>query len=239
MSCQPELVTGHVDGALDAEENARVSAHLEGCAQCRAQAEAERELRARLRKLPALEPRAGFEAELRAKLRGRGVLRARVLLPFAAAMAIGVLWLRGSPTLMARALVVDHRHCFRYEPLPAQIFSGDPTAVAAWFAGQGTAVPTLPARVAGLTLQGARYCPLLDRTRVAHIYYRDGRRHASIFVVPRELRMDAPRDALALGRHARLLKHTGQTVGLVAENESDVDALAGALQLRAASLTER
>jgi anti-sigma factor RsiW len=55
LSCDPERVTGFVDGELDAEATTAVAAHLATCAACRAQAEAERELRACLRVLPVPE----------------------------------------------------------------------------------------------------------------------------------------------------------------------------------------
>ena len=67
MSCDPERVTGFVDGELDAETTAAVAAHLEACAACRAQAEAERGLRARLRGLPAPALPQGLEARVRAR----------------------------------------------------------------------------------------------------------------------------------------------------------------------------
>jgi len=235
VSCNPELVTGYVDGALDPEETARVAAHLQECPRCRDQAEGERLLRARLRELPSPEPRAGFENALRAKLRTR-VSRLRVLLPLAAALAVCALWLRGSPAVVARALVFDHRKCFRHEQVPAKIFSGDPVEISGWFSNQGTSLPALPARVAGLVLQGARYCPLLDGSSVPHVYYRDGERRASIYVIPRELRMQSAFDANALDRRVRLLSRGEQTLGVVGDTPSDVEALAATLALRAASV---
>ena len=236
MSCSPELVTGYVDGALDAEETARVAAHLQECPRCRDQAEGERLLRARLRALPSLEPRAGLEDALRAKLRARRVSRLRVLLPLAAALALCVWWLRGSPGAVARALVFDHRKCFRHEQVPAKIFSDDPVEISGWFSNRGTSLPPLPARVAGLVLQGARYCPLLEGSSVPHVYYRDGERRASLFVIQRELRMQSTFDAIALGRTVRLLRRGEQTLGVVADTPSDVEAVAATLALRAASL---
>jgi anti-sigma factor RsiW len=236
VSCNPELVTGYVDGALDAEEAARVAAHLQECTRCRDQAEAERLLRARLRQLPSPEPCAGFESALRAKLNARRIPRLRVLLPLAAALAMCALWLRGSPAVVARALVFDHRKCFRHEQVPAKIFSGDPLEISGWFSNQGTSLPALPARVAGLVLQGARYCPLLDGSSVAHVYYRDGQRGASVYVIQRELRMQTAFDANALGRTVRLLSRGEQTLGVVADTPSDVETLAATLVPRAASV---
>lgn len=235
MSCQPESVTGFVDGILDAEQSARVAAHLETCAECRSQAEAERSLRARLRALEPLEPRLGFEAELRAAVRGNRMRRLRALLPLAAGLAALFLWLRGSPEAMARELALDHLKCFRKEELPAKVVGSDAAVIGGWFEAQGTPMPKFPARTAGLELKGARYCPLLDGSFVAHVYYRDGRRHVSLYVIPRALRMQAPLSTTALGRSVRLFGRGDQTLGIVGESGADVDAVSAALLTRAAS----
>jgi anti-sigma factor RsiW len=230
--CRPEAVTGSVDGALDAAESASVAAHLETCAACREQAQAEQELRGRLRQLPPLEPRPGFEAEVRASLRER---RWRVLLPLAASLVVAALWLRESPAAVARALVFDHVKCSRHERPPAKVFSSDPTAVEAWFARQGAAVPKLPSQASGLQLLGGRDCPLLDGSSVAHVYYREGERRASVFLSPRPLRFDADYSTTALGRKVRLIGHGAQTLGVVGEDAADVEALSKALLTRSAS----
>jgi anti-sigma factor RsiW len=234
-SCRPERVTGYVDGALEPEETARVAAHLESCPNCRAQAEAERALRESLRALPAPEPRAGFEAELRQlSRRGSAVRLARVLLPLAAGLVVAVLWARGSPGAIAFELSRDHAHCFGMAPLPAQVVSGDPALVTAWFERQGTAMPTVPAQAAGLTLQGARYCPLLDLSSVAHLYYRDGARQLSLFVLSRGLRMGQSSRTTALGRDVRLLADGERTLAVVGERAADVDSFQAALLTRTA-----
>jgi anti-sigma factor RsiW len=236
MSCEPELVTGYVDGALDPEATARLAAHLDSCPTCRTQARAERELRERLRGLPLPAPRAGFERELRRRLKPPLVRRAvRILLPLAAALAAVVLWARGSPGAVAFQLSRDHAHCFGLARLPAKVTSGDPAQVAAWFEAQGTTLPPLPAQAAGLTLRGARYCPLSDLSSVAHVYYQDGARHVSLFLVPRGLRMDRSRRTSALGREVRLLAEGDRTLGIVGERAADVDSLEAALLTRSAS----
>jgi anti-sigma factor RsiW len=235
MTCRPELVTGFVDGALDAEETARVAAHLETCAECRAQADGERLVRTKLRGLRAPEPRTGLEGEVRAALRPRRVRLLRVLLPLAAALAVVAVWLRGSPVAVARELAFDHVKCFRHAQVPAKVFSSDVVELERWFSGQGTALPRLPVRLSGLELQGARYCPLLDGTLVAHVYYRDGSRHVSVFVLPRSLRMETGLSTTALGRSVRLIGRDEQTLGVVGESAADVEAFSTALLTRTAS----
>lgn len=247
MTCRPELVTGHVDGALDPAEEARVAAHLAACAECRAQADAERSLRAGLRSLPAPEVPFGLEQRLRERLwptsAQRGTPRARrwpartwvrTLLPLAAGLAVLALWLRGSPSFVALELVFDHVKCFRTGEPPAKVSSGDVATVVTWFESQGTVVPDVPSRAAGLELRGARYCPLLDGTSVAHLYYMAGSRHVSLFVIPRALRLSGDLATTRAGRTVRLLTGDRQTIAIVSESGADADALASALHVRIA-----
>jgi anti-sigma factor RsiW len=51
-----ERITALVDGELDHDERDRVLAHLAGCAQCRAEAEAQRRLKRRLRSIADATP---------------------------------------------------------------------------------------------------------------------------------------------------------------------------------------
>lgn len=68
MSCNPEQVTGFVDGALDAPAAEAVQGHLSACAVCRGQAAAERSLRARLLELEAPWPGEALRGRIRAAL---------------------------------------------------------------------------------------------------------------------------------------------------------------------------
>src|SRR3970282_1915175 len=127
LSCDPERVPGFVDGELDAQARAAVAAHLETCPACRAQAEAERALRARLRSLPGPELPAGLGVRvLEAKrLRPSGFpAAARWALPLAAVLLLGV-WLRGYAPFVAWDLARDHDKCFSRRPLPAKLWSGE------------------------------------------------------------------------------------------------------------------
>jgi anti-sigma factor RsiW len=231
MSCDPERVTGYVDGALDPAERGEVEVHLAVCATCREQEGAERALRSRLQALPPVEPRSGFEGRLRRRLRGRSPLR--FLLPLAAALVLA-LYLRGSSPFVAWELAVDHRHCFGKETLPAQVWSSDPDVIAAWFAARGTRLPLIPASASGLDLVGARYCPLLDMTRVAHVYYASSARHLSLYVLPRRLRGDSGWSGTAGGQTVHVLRSAGEQVGLVGDSGEDVTAFERALSTRVA-----
>jgi anti-sigma factor RsiW len=229
VSCDPERVTGYVDGELDATERAVIEAHLLGCSVCREQAEAERALRRSVRALPAPEPPAQLEPRIRRELRRGWRSRARVLLPMAAALAALALWLRGSPAFVAWEVALDHAKCFRTERLPAKIFSEDPQRVSAWFEAQGTTVPVLPARAAGLSLVGARYCPLLDGSFAAHVYYAGEKDRASLFVLSHAVRLSDPQTRAALGRSVHLRDSDGPVVAVVSEKREHVDALRRAL----------
>jgi anti-sigma factor RsiW len=232
LSCDPERVTGFVDGELDAETTAAVAAHLETCAACRAQAEAERGLSARLRSLPAPDLPAGLEARVRAQARRRPVVvraAARWVLPLAAALVVAF-WARGHAPLVAWELARDHDHCFSFRPLPAKVWSGEPAVVGAWFEGQGTRLPRVPGRVGELALVGARYCPLPDVSSAPHVYYASATSHVSVFLVPHGVRLDPRFSGQARGRAVRLLRVEGETVGIVAESDADARAFEAAFR---------
>jgi anti-sigma factor RsiW len=232
LSCDPERVTGFVDGELDAETMAAMGAHLQACAACRAQAEAERGLRARLRSLPAPELPAGLEERVRKGTRRRPVTPgsvARFVLPLAAVLVAG-LWVRGHVPFVAWDLARDHDKCFSRRPLPAKIWSGEARVVAEWFEAQGTRLPGLPDRVGELTLVGARYCPLVGLSLAPHVYYESPGSHVSVFVVPQRVRLADRFAGAARGDAVRLLRVEGEVVGIVGEREGEVQAVESALR---------
>jgi anti-sigma factor RsiW len=223
LSCDRERVTGFVDGELDAEAAAAVAAHLETCPGCRAQAEAERGLHARLRDLPAPELPAGLEERIRARSR-RGVPAvARWALPLAAVLVAG-LWVRGHAPFVAWELARDHDHCFSFRPLPAKVRSNEPVVVREWFDRQGTRLPRVPDRVGDLALVGARFCPLPDVSFAPHVYYASATSGVSVFLVRHGVRLDEGFAGTARDRAVRLLRVEGEVVGIVGERESDVRA---------------
>lgn len=234
MSCDPERVTGFVDGALDAESAAAVAAHLAQCPTCREQAEAERGLRARLRGLPLAPLPAGLDSRIReaATRRRAGRLPAvvRWALPLAATLILGA-WLRGHEPFVAWDLARDHEKCFGRHPVPAKVWSAEPQVVSSWFERQGTRLPALPGRVGDFVLIGARYCPLLSLSSAPHVYYAAGEHHVSVFVVPQRVRLgDDARPATARASRIRFLRLEGEVVGIVGAREGDVRAFEMALR---------
>jgi anti-sigma factor RsiW len=223
-----------VDDALDAATRAEVEAHLAGCEACREQVAFERELRGRLRALPPAEPRPGFERKLRRRLQQQRPRRLRVLLPIAAALTVAVLWGRGAAPFVAWELARDHGHCFRLKELPAQVWSGDTAVVTTWFESRGRQLPVIPERAAGLELVGARLCPLADR-RVGHLYYVGHDRRVSLFVVPGSVRFGRSFVAKTRGLAVRLIRVSGDVVGIVGEREADVAVFEASFRTMVAS----
>jgi anti-sigma factor RsiW len=227
MTCSPERVTGYVDGALSDVDRAEVEAHLASCAACSEQVRAERALRERLRALPAVDLPAGLEETVRRRLR-RGPWAQRVarrLLPLAAGLGVLVMWGRGSPPVVARELALDHLKCFRKATVPAKVFSNDPAQVRSWFDARGTRTPLLPEGANGLEILGARHCPLLDGSSVAHVYYTgEGPRRISLYVVDRNLRLAGTYRTSTLGETVQLFRAGGLNVGVVGEKGEDVEA---------------
>jgi anti-sigma factor RsiW len=229
MSCPGELITGYVDDALDAAGRVEAEAHLDICGDCRSQLEAERALRLRLRALPAPKVPEMLATRVRGRLRtSRAGNAGRVLLALAAALVAVLLWARGMPVVVEWQLAMDHGHCFGREHLPAEVWSGDPAIISAWFEARGTTLPLVPAAALGLELSGARFCRLFDRRQVAHLYYVAGPRHASLYVVPDPVRFDTMPASARGDRTVQLLHVAGATVGLVGEHEEDVEALKNA-----------
>jgi hypothetical protein len=234
VSCDPERVTGFVDGELDPQEAAAVAAHLEGCPDCRAQAAAEGELRARLARLPLPAMPEGLEARVVGQAVGARrpapTTTVRWALPLAAALFVAV-WLRGYAPLVAWDLARDHDKCFGRHPVPARVWSAEPDVVADWFEAGGSHLPALPAELGGLKLVGARYCPLLSVGSAPHVYYASATGgQVSVFVVPHAVRFDARFASRPRGDFVRLLRLEGEVVGIVGAHQPDVQAFETSLR---------
>jgi anti-sigma factor RsiW len=235
VSCDPERVTGYVDGELGLRERAEVEAHLAGCPTCSAQVREERALRERLRALAALDPRPQLEAHVRARLARARRPRLAIWLPLAAALLLGLLWARAQPPLLALQLAYDHGHCFGKRTLPAQVWTGQFEVAQRHFAARGRPLPALPAAAGGAELVGARVCPLLDRG-VAHLYYSGEGKRVSLFVLPEPVRLRHDYGVHAFGQAVRLRRVAGQAVAIVSSSAEDVAAFEQAFDQTVARL---
>lgn len=235
MSCDPETITGYVDGALDSSVHAAVEQHLASCPACQDQVTFETGLRERLKGLPGAEPRPGFEAEVRRRLRQPRGSRRGVWLAAAAVVAALILWGRGTATFVAWELARDHAHCFAFKPLPAEVWSNDPAYVQTWFEKAGTSMPLIPNGQGGFELVGGRDCSLMDRS-VAHLYYVSGDRHVSLFAVPGQARFGRSYRLSMQGVSVHLLRVSNTVIGIVSEHEADVLTIERAIVTTVASV---
>ncbi len=235
MTCQPEQATGYVDDALEPEERRVVEAHLAECPDCRDQVAGERRVREELARLPPIEPRSGFELALRSRLKRRSG-PARWLLPVAAVLAIAVLWLRGTPGVVAYEVALDHAKCFSRDPLPAEVWSADRDQVTAWFEEQGTAMPLIPANAGGIALVGGRYCPLIGGSLAPHLYYSSENGTASLFVIDRSVRFAGEHASRPRGVAVRLLRQGGHTLAIVSDDPGLIERLETSLTVSVARL---
>jgi anti-sigma factor RsiW len=237
VSCDPQRVTALVDEALEAGDRAEVEAHVAQCERCRAQAAAERQIRTALGGLPAPELPFGLEQRVRRRLRGRNHASAvvRLLLPLAA-MLVMALWARGYAPFVAWELSRDHKHCFSREPLPAEVWGSEPEIVTSWFGERGERLPLLPSSVRGLDLVGGRFCRLADASQAAHLYYTSDDGKVSVFMVPHGVRMTSDFTTRAAGNAVTLVRLGRRVVGVVSDDEREVEAFVSRLRTNVARL---
>ena len=226
--CDGLRLTGYGDGALSMAEREIVEAHLASCARCRDQLAVERMLASAVRALPPPPLPYGLAARVRRRSRKPATLRRRVWLPALAAMLLLAVWVHGSSPFVAWQVAVDHAHCFGKARLPAEVLTGDPARLAAWFSARGTELPFVPASVGGLDLVGGRYCRLLDRT-VAHVYY-GGDHQLSLYVIPGAVRFDRSFAWAGGGATVNLIRVGGSNVGLVSDDAESVRAMRRSLK---------
>jgi len=219
VSCEPERVTGYVDGALEPAERLWLAAHLEDCAACQAQLGFETRLRQALRTLPALEPPKVVEARVRGALHGRRRV-APWALPVAAALVLGILWSGGSSPVLAGQLVQDHANCHSVRSL-ALDEEGDADAPPS--ASEAAELRSLPREVRGLMLVAASVCELGNGVLVLHLQYVGQDRRVSLFVAE-GARFQRSYSGRLGGNEVRLLSSRGRTIGLVGEDRDDLES---------------
>jgi anti-sigma factor RsiW len=235
MSCDPQRVTALVDEALEAGDRGEVEAHVAECESCRAQVAAERQIRTALRELPAPEPPLGLEQRVRRRLRGRSHASAavRLLLPLAAILVVA-LWARGYAPFVAWELSRDHRHCFSKVPLAAEVWGSEPEIVTSWFDERGERLPLLPPSVRGVDLVGGRFCRLADASQAVHLYYASDEGQVSVFMVRHAVRVKGDFTTRAAGNAVALMRLGRRVVGVVSDDEKEVEAFVSRLRTNVA-----
>jgi anti-sigma factor RsiW len=186
------------------DDSPAVKAHLAGCADCRALAEAERALDNRLAVLRQHPAPLALKQRLRARLPSVDEPRHRrrwLAVPAGAAMAALLLVVfiprtHGNP-VVAEA-VADHLRTV-YREHPVDIESGGPHQVKPWFTGRlDFALPSVFAGDGDFVLQGGAVSYFLDR-KAALLVYKRGLHTLSLFVF-RADGLDLPRAERDLGR---------------------------------------
>jgi hypothetical protein len=122
------------------------------------------------------------------------------------------------------------------ERLPAEVWGSEPEIVAGWFDERGQRLPVLPPSVGHLQLVGGRLCWLLDASRAAHLYYSSDEGQVSVFRVAHDVRMKDDFTTLTGGNAVALLRLGRTVVGVVGEDEEDVDVFVSRLRTSVASL---
>jgi anti-sigma factor RsiW len=222
------LLPPYVDGAASGRDRARVAAHLERCAACRAAVEAQVQVRQLLRARRDVlgeTPPAGLAASVRAAAAAAPPARPVIGWPgrlsalAAAAVLVlavsGVVWATGrSSVLLAAQLTLDHIKCFIIDGDDhADYFTaaGAEAAMSEQF-GWSVPIPT-PAARPDVHLVAVRRC-LYGEGMVAHVLYRIEGQPVSLFVMPDK--HAAAADLAAFGRHAEVLSRAGVTYVMVA-----------------------
>jgi anti-sigma factor RsiW len=180
----------YVDGELPVGETATVEAHLAECPGCALLARRERDFRALLRRQPRERAPDDFRRALVACIRRQARRRAAwpwVLAPaLAAAVAVLVILLLPARQTPAPLMVdlVDKHIAYAQLDRPAELVSGDPAEVSAWFlqrAGLRVTVPDYSP--AGIRLVGGRLAEAHER-KAAYLIYEKGSVLLSVFIVP-------------------------------------------------------
>ena len=222
--CDPELVTGYVDGALDPTASGRRSRRTSpSCAGLPGAGgvDAERALA----RPPAGAPPAAARPDVEARVAGRAGPRApaarapgllcrwpRSLVLLRSGSAARRRWWPGSWRAITRIASASGK-------LPAQVWTEDPASSRVVRSPGDTTMPVVPRPAGGSGSWAARYCPLLDLTRRAPLLRRRASSTLSVFVLVGAARAStaASRERATAAARSRWLQVGGVTVGLVGD----------------------
>lgn len=257
MTCDAVLrsLSEFVDGELPIERRDAVIRHLDACPRCRRVHEELADLSHRIRAAPQPRLPEGFEARVRAGLRGQSRMRrARAgkrvaiaiapLLSATAAAAITAFILagpsgggKGITDPLADVLTAHVR--LLLDEQPARIASDDSHSVRPWFAGRLDFAPAAPdLRAERFALEGGRL-DYVSQQMVAALVYRRRQHVISVFAA-RENGSAFPLEQPAAKRHGyNLLGWQADGVSYIAVSDLNADELAAFRTLFEANLPKR
>jgi anti-sigma factor (TIGR02949 family) len=222
MDCKTalSLLEAYLDNELDRSEARELEAHVDSCAECRAELNRLDELRRALRDASL---RYTAPQSLRERIRAAPVpqstryalpawpqLAAACVLAFAAGGISVHMWTTtqsaGAQTQLTRDLFASHWRALAAAS-PVDVVSTDRHTVKPWFAGKIAEAPLVQDFAEqGFALAGGRI-DYVGSERVAVLVYRHGQHLIDVFVLP-------PSDAAALGKPMPLRGYTLDTITL-------------------------
>jgi anti-sigma factor RsiW len=213
MTCNDTagLIDAYMDGELDAAEAARVSAHMDGCANCRRQLDDREGLRRLLRGLPyyAVPPRVQAAVNRGAtSLHRRKQLYTWMAAAATVVIAVGsVAGFRSRQTAMATSAFADAVIARHVEALGAprliDVPSSDQHTVKPWFQGKIDFSPPVPDLAShGFTLVGGRV-DTIEGKRVAALVYTRRLHVIHVFIWPARSTVRATDTRTTRGFHER------------------------------------
>src|SRR5215475_9030400 len=256
MECSAvrKLLTAAVDGELDLRESADVESHVEGCAACRAQFEAERALRSAVgRSASYFRAPPALEARIKAELPATSI--AHVSVPprrfwqwpiavgalatlFAIATTVGLYTtLPGVDERIGDEIVSSHVRSLLANHA-VDVASSDQHTVKPWFSGKVDFSPPVRDFAAeGFPLVGGRL-DYIDHHPVAALVYKRAQHTINVFAlpVPEGTRDTAPRAGSTHGFHTLRWTGDGMTFWAVSDVATeDLGRLVGLLRADAPS----
>jgi len=238
MDCKDVLGTleAYLDGELGRVEARALEAHVDACADCRAQLDRLDALRRALRD-PALRApapphlrerlRAAAAALPRARRRPAAWLRyaAAVLLAFGAGGVSVYLWTSTRGDDIARDLFASHWRALAATS-PVDVPSSDRHTVKPWFAGKLAQAPLVQDFAEqGFTLLGGRI-DYAGSERIPVLVYRHGQHLADVFVLGAAA---APASTSRRGYTLQAVTLGGQHAAIVSDMDAEESARLGAL----------
>jgi anti-sigma factor RsiW len=210
-----ELMSAYLDGELSPGERTAVEAHLAACAQCRADLDAERDVRQRVRHLPVVDPPFGFYERILREGPAPGqtpVKRRRIKFGLANIVATAAAW------LLILGVANFRNSGGSVDPAPAGYVSAHASLLPNLGSSETTASKEkaksydVPDRLAGTyELTGYR-----DEGGTPQLIYSDGRRTVSMFLRPGRLNVDALPD------NARRMQVNGSPAWEVPSSKGEV-----------------